>query len=53
MSCQPEPVEGGFTQLIRVRQAHPDTLIKFRLVIFKELKTFYECLSLTTFQFEA
>ena len=27
LGCQPEPVEGGFTRIIRVRQAHPDTLI--------------------------
>jgi len=25
--CQPEPVEGGFKLLYRLRQAQPDTLI--------------------------
>ena len=54
LSCQPEPVEGGFITTNRVRQAHPDTLLIAEFVICnlsrlfgKSLKHFYECLSMT------
>ena len=56
LSCQPEPVEGGFITKNRVRQAHPDTLFIAEFVICKGLKHFYpqdaahEYLNLTAFQ---
>jgi hypothetical protein len=28
LGCQPEPVEGGFILMHRVRQAHPDNILK-------------------------
>ena len=33
LSCQPEPVEGGFITKNRVRQANPDTLLIAEFVI--------------------
>jgi hypothetical protein len=31
LRCQPELVEGGFHLLHRVRQAHPDNILKLEL----------------------
>jgi len=34
LGCQPEPVEGGFLLMHRVRQAHPDSLLKIESLSF-------------------
>jgi len=43
LGCQPEPVEGGFIRLYRVRQAHPDTpYLILTYVICKALVCVYK-----------